>query len=129
MTENAAGVLVTVPGLLDPADAGVTDAHNHTWIRQVDGAAPNSPVLEDQPRIEAAIEVHTEGGADRDRIVDRLVGFGLARSRLVLCHVDKRPDIGLLSQIRPRLQQEGFPAETISGLIGKNIAQRLARVR
>ncbi len=30
--------LVTVVGALDPADAGVVDAHNHGWIAPVPGA-------------------------------------------------------------------------------------------
>jgi predicted metal-dependent phosphotriesterase family hydrolase len=39
-----------------------------------------------------AIEVHTEKGADAERIVQAMADFGLPASRLVLCHVDKRPD-------------------------------------
>lgn len=40
----------------------------------------------------AAIEVHTEKGADAERIAQTMADFGLPLTRLVLCHVDKRPD-------------------------------------
>ena len=34
---------------------------------------------------------------------------------------------GLPGRIRTRLQREGFSGDTISGLVGRNIARRLAR--
>jgi phosphotriesterase-related protein len=42
-----------------------------------------------------AVEMHTEQGAAIEDIVPSLVKFGLKPERLVLCHVDKRPDPGL----------------------------------
>ena len=128
-TPNDGGKIITVTGPLGPADAGVTDAHNHIWISPVDGALPNSPILDDPGPIEkelqdfsrrgrhprrlpawiglwkeagAAIQVHTERGAQMDRIVDMLVGFGIAPDRLVLCHVDKRADFGLHRDLAQR---------------------------
>jgi len=41
----------------------------------------------------AAIEVHTEKGADAEHIAQTMADFGLPLTRLVLCHVDKRPDL------------------------------------
>jgi predicted metal-dependent phosphotriesterase family hydrolase len=42
-----------------------------------------------------AVEVHTEKGADADRITRALIDFGLSPARLVLCHMDKRVDYAL----------------------------------
>jgi predicted metal-dependent phosphotriesterase family hydrolase len=204
--------LITVTGSIDPAEAGITDAHNHVWIAPVAGATDDAPVLNDQSAITqeliayrnggggtvidcqpggcgrdgrilrqlaeasgvnivactgfhlrkyypagfslfesspetacqhfvaelgeqleesqdlvvpiragfikiacedtlekspmnllegavlasletgAAIEVHTEQGAGAERIVQTMLDFGLTPDRLILCHVDKRPD-------------------------------------
>ena len=46
-----------------------------------------------------AIEVHTEKGADAERIAQRFAQHGFPLSRLVLCHIDKRPDFGLHSAL------------------------------
>lgn len=142
----------------------------------------------------AAVEVHTEKGADAERIVSTIVGFGLAPERLVLCHMDKRAEYqlhralaeqgvmleydtfyrpkyqpeenvwpllermiaaglwgqvaiatdmadprmwsrlgegpgltGLITQIKPRLEKLGLQREVVEGLLGRNIAARLAR--
>ncbi len=45
-------------------------------------------------RTGAAIEVHTQRGADADRIFAFFERRGVGR-RIILCHVDKRPDSGL----------------------------------
>jgi phosphotriesterase-related protein len=55
----------------------------------------------------AAIQAHTERGLDVERIVQRLIGFGLSPSRLIISHIDKRPDLGLHSS----LVQEGVLLE------------------
>lgn len=46
-----------------------------------------------------AILVHTEQGRGAEQIVARLLGYGLPVDRLVLCHVDKRPDFGLHQEL------------------------------
>ncbi len=63
--------------------------------------------LENSPRqlLEAAvkasnesgllIEMHTEKGAGVEEFVEYLLGLGLPANRLVICHIDKRPDSGL----------------------------------
>lgn len=55
----------------------------------------------------AAVEIHTEKGADAERIVETLTGFGLPPDRIVLCHVDKRADFDL----HCALAQEGVMLE------------------
>ena len=42
-----------------------------------------------------AIEVHTEQGSAAEKIVSRFLRHGLPLNRLILCHMDKRPDFGL----------------------------------
>jgi len=142
----------------------------------------------------AAIEVHTEKGQDAEKILEFLVRHGAPPHKVILCHMDKRPDPalhkdlagsgalleydtffrpkyapdeflwplieemvstgyegsialaadlaeagtwkvhggefglpGLLTNVRPRLQRLGYSAQTITCLLGANIAQRLSR--
>jgi len=44
--------------------------------------------------INVAIEVHTEKGLQGEQIARNLLDFGLSPDKLILCHVDKRPDYG-----------------------------------
>jgi phosphotriesterase-related protein len=55
----------------------------------------------------AGIEVHTERGADAERIAQTMFDFGLTPQKLVLCHVDKLPDFGFHSN----MAQEGILLE------------------
>ena len=41
---------------------------------------------------EAALEVHTEKGAQGVEIARTLLDFGISPQKLILCHVDKKPD-------------------------------------
>jgi predicted metal-dependent phosphotriesterase family hydrolase len=59
----------------------------------------------------AAVEVHTEKGADADRITRALIDLGLSPARLVLCHMDKRIDHPLhraLAQTGVMLEYDTF---------------------
>ncbi len=47
----------------------------------------------------AAIQAHTERGLDAEKIIQYLLGFGLPPSRLIISHIDKRPDLGLHSSL------------------------------
>jgi phosphotriesterase-related protein len=143
---------------------------------------------------QAAIEIHTEKGQDAEQIVSFFIDQQVEPPRLVLCHMDKRPDFGLHrelaqagalleydtffrpkyepeknlwpllekmvaagldgsvalaadlaysvewavnggccglpglpGQVRPRLHQMGISAESVSRILGGNIAARLAR--
>lgn len=55
----------------------------------------------------AAIEVHTEKGADAELIAQALDDFGLTPDRLVLCHLDKRADF----RFHSNMAQEGITLE------------------
>jgi len=48
---------------------------------------------------EAAIQAHTERGLNVEKITQCLLGFGLHPSRLIISHIDKRPDLGLHSNL------------------------------
>jgi phosphotriesterase-related protein len=41
------------------------------------------------------VEVHTEKGADAEAILDFFVAHGVRAGQVVLCHMDKAPDLGL----------------------------------
>ena len=59
----------------------------------------------------AAVLAHTEAGAAAEQIVTRLLGCGAAADRLVICHIDKRPDFGLhreLAQAGMLLEYDTF---------------------
>jgi 5-phospho-D-xylono-1,4-lactonase len=55
--------------------------------------------------VDAAVEtgvtilVHTDQGRAAEQVVARLESYGLPPDRLVLCHVDKRPDFGLHQEL------------------------------
>lgn len=49
-----------------------------------------------------ALAVHTERGAAAEAILDQLERFGLDASRVILCHLDKRPDSGLHQALAER---------------------------
>jgi phosphotriesterase-related protein len=46
-----------------------------------------------------AIEMHTEKGADLENVLKFFEDLNLDPARLVICHIDKRPDIGLHSEL------------------------------
>lgn len=45
------------------------------------------------------IEIHTEKGALAPEIVEYFSGRGVSAGRLVICHIDKRPDFGLHAEL------------------------------
>lgn len=47
----------------------------------------------------AIIEIHTEKGTLAERAVDYFDNLGITPSQLVLCHMDKRPDIALHTEL------------------------------
>ncbi len=78
-----------------------------------------------------AIAVHTEKGAGAERIVDLLAQYGLSAERLVLYHLDKRPDLGLhqaLAQQGVMLEYDTFyrpryqPEENVWPLLQQMVA-------
>lgn len=50
-------------------------------------------------KTKALVEIHTEKGALAEKVCKYLMDFGLSSDQLVLCHMDKRPDIGLHKEL------------------------------
>lgn len=82
-----------------------------------------------------AIEMHTERGAGVEAFLAFFAGQGVSPSRLVFCHVDKRPDFGLhreLAQAGVMLEYDTFyrpkyrPEETAWPLVREMVAAGLA---
>jgi phosphotriesterase-related protein len=82
-----------------------------------------------------AIEMHTERGAAVADFLAYFGGQGVSPRRLVFCHVDKRPDVGLhreLAQAGVLLEYDTFfrpkyePERGVWPLIGKMAAAGLA---
>ena len=83
----------------------------------------------------AALLAHTEAGAAAEQIVARLLGYGAAAVRLVICHIDKRPDFGLhreLAQAGILLEYDTFfrpkydPERNVWPLLQRMVAAGLA---
>lgn len=59
----------------------------------------------------AGVQIHTEQGARAEAVVDFFLQRGVAPDRLVICHIDKRPDPGLhvaLAQTGVTLEYDTF---------------------
>jgi 5-phospho-D-xylono-1,4-lactonase len=56
-------------------------------------------VSETSRKTGAAIEIHTEKGSSAEKIVEFFTKLGVPASRLIICHIDKRPDAGLHSEL------------------------------
>lgn len=84
----------TVTGWITPGQAGVTDAHNHTWIDPVPGTAPGAPTLNDRQAIAQELaDYHQAGGG---AIVDCQPG-GCGRNGRVLHWLSKSTDVQLIA--------------------------------
>jgi len=79
--------------------------------------------------------VHTEAGAAAKQVVTRLLEHGAAADRLVICHIDKRPDFGLhraLAQAGVLLEYDTFyrpkyqPERNVWPLLARMVAEGLA---
>lgn len=83
----------------------------------------------------AALEIHTEKGADAEGVFDFFLKHGVSPWRIILCHMDKRADFGLhqeLAKSGAGLEYDTFyrskyrPEENAWPLIGKMVAAGLA---
>ena len=83
---------------------------------------------------DVAIQIHTEKGADAEQIVQPMTKFGSDPARLVLCHMDKRPDFELhydLAQMGILLEYDTFfrpkykPEENVWPLLGRMVDANL----
>ena len=45
------------------------------------------------------IEMHTEKGSNVEKFVELLISMGMSLDRLVICHIDKRPDLELHKEL------------------------------
>ena len=81
-----------------------------------------------------SIQIHTEKGADAEQIVHTMTQYGAAPERLVLCHMDKRPDFELhhdLAQMGVLLVYDTFfrpkykPEKNVWPLLGRMVAAGL----
>ncbi len=90
-------------------------------------------------RTGVAIEMHTERGAAVEQLVGCLVDFGLNPERLVVCHIDKRPDVGLHRELaeagvmveydtffRPKYEPETHLWPLIEQMVAAGLAHRVA---
>ena len=87
----------------------------------------------------AAIEVHTERGADVEAILRCFLDSGVPANKLVLCHMDKRPDIDLHQELassgvlleydtffRPKYNPDEHVWPLIEAMIDAGYERRLA---
>ncbi len=87
----------------------------------------------------AGIEVHTEQGSDAERIARAMLDFGLPPGKLVLCHIDKRPDLALHRELaqqgilleydtfyRPKYDPERHLWPLLEGMIEAGLADHVA---
>lgn len=72
-------------------EARLEDSPRHL----LEAAAQASCTISADGAIGPALEVHTERGQDAEAIVEFFLARGVGADRLVLCHMDKRPDLGL----------------------------------
>lgn len=84
----------------------------------------------------AAVLSHTEQGASADKILRVMTDFGMSANRLVLCHMDKRPDVGLhqaLAQAGALLEYDTFfrpkydPDNNVWPLVSQMLADGFVR--
>jgi phosphotriesterase-related protein len=85
---------------------------------------------------DAAIEVHTERGADAEAITRFMLDSGMRPHKLVLCHMDKRAEFGLhrdLAAAGVRLEYDTFvrpkyhPDDNVWALLPQMIAAGFAK--
>ncbi len=86
-----------------------------------------------------AIEMHTEKGAAVEEFLDFFIRQGLAPDRLIFCHVDKRPDVGLHRElasagvlleydtfVRPKYQPQNNVWPLLDEMIASGFADHIA---
>ena len=61
-TNHSARKVMTVRGWVDPAELGITDAHNHIWIEPVPGVPPGFPRLDDEAAILEELRDYRQAG-------------------------------------------------------------------
>ena len=91
-------VLPARAGVVKAAHPGHSEPASDRLLAAAAGAAAEAGAL---------LVVHTERGAAVEALAELLVGCGASPRRIMLCHVDKRPDLGLHRE----LAEAGFLLE------------------
>lgn len=130
LSETRHGERPVRPGLIKVAcEATLAETPRHLLAAAADAARTTG----------YAVEVHTEKGAAVEDILGFFVARGLTPSRLIFCHVDKRPDFGLHSELatagvmleydtffRPKYDPERLLWPLLGQMVGAGHARRLA---
>jgi predicted metal-dependent phosphotriesterase family hydrolase len=87
----------------------------------------------------SALEIHTEKGAAADKILEYFTGRGVSPARIILCHMDKRPDFALHCELaksgalleydtffRPKYDPEGNLWPLIEKMAGEGLGDHVA---
>ena len=93
-TVKSAMRLLSVNGEIDPARAGITDAHNHVWIERIPGTPHNVPVLENREAIISELIDFREAGGGT--IIDCQPG-GCGRNGEVLRQLAESSGVNILA--------------------------------
>ena len=85
-----------------------------------------------------SVEIHTEKGAGAEAIVRLFADRGLSAQQLVLCHMDKRPDIGLHRELcqqgvmleydtffRPKYEPDRHAWKLVEQLVGDGLGGQI----
>jgi phosphotriesterase-related protein len=91
---NPAMRVMTVLGPLEAGAIGITDAHNHLWIRPVAGAAADAPQLIDEAAIAAELGDYRRAGGSA--IVDCQPG-GAGRDGRVLARLSRASGVHVIA--------------------------------
>jgi 5-phospho-D-xylono-1,4-lactonase len=121
-------------GTASPIKAGfIKIALENTWAQSPQAALEGAASAAFKAK--ALIEIHTEKGALAERACIFFTDLGLKPSQLVLCHMDKRPDLGLqkeLARLGILLEYDTFyrpkynPSVNLWPLIGEMVSAGFA---
>jgi phosphotriesterase-related protein len=130
LVESRANGIPVYPGFIKIAAAASLDASPMALFEAVTEVSRQTGL---------AIEMHTEKGAAVEEFLDFFTGQGLAADRLVFCHVDKRPDIGLHRElasagvlleydtfVRPKYQPEINAWPLVEEIIASGLSKQVA---
>jgi predicted metal-dependent phosphotriesterase family hydrolase len=91
---ETAEAVMTVCGPVRPAEAGITDAHNHVWIAPVAGVSSGVPVLADHANIAAELRDYRAAGGGT--VVDSQPG-GCGRDGCILLSLSRATGVHLVA--------------------------------
>lgn len=80
--------------LAEPVRAGFIKIAIETILKNTPQAALEGAALA-AAKTGAVLEIHTEKGSAAENILDYFINMDVRPGQLILCHMDKRPDLGL----------------------------------